>query len=116
MPKASKTFAGWRFAATLLLTAVGTATMAAPAAGQTPQPDPLKTLLQNLVAPLAPILTPPSQPPGPANGGMTHQSGAGAAPQSAIPPNPEVRCGGTPPPPGFPPAPGRTTRAPGAAG
>ena len=113
VPKASKTFAGWRFAATLLLTAVGTAAMAAPAAGQapTPNPDPLKTLLQNLIAPLAPILTQPSQPPGPANGGVSHQSGAGAVPQAAIPPNPEVRCGGTPAPLVFARTPGRTTQA-----
>src|ERR1700737_104938 len=62
MPKASNTGARWGVAATMMLGVVlGPLSLAGPAAAQpppTPAPNPLESLLPNLLAPLAPILHP----------------------------------------------------------
>jgi len=106
MPKASNTGARWCIAATTLLGAVfGPLVLVGPAfaqPGPTPAPNPLESLLPNLLAPLAPLLNPsPKAPPAPAGGSPAQakpNAGAGTQPQPPIPAQVEVHCGPVPAP------------------
>ena len=77
MPKASNTGARWCIAATMLLGVVlGPLVVVGPAFAQTapaPAPNPLESLLPNLLAPLAPILNPSQKAPSPAGGSSACQ-------------------------------------------
>jgi murein DD-endopeptidase MepM/ murein hydrolase activator NlpD len=107
MPKASNIFARWSIGASMLLGGMlGPVLFAGPAAAQTtptPAPNPLASLLPNLLAPLAPLLNPSSQPTAPAGGSPGQPKantggGGGPTPAPVIPAQVEVHCGGVPAP------------------
>lgn len=122
MPKASNTYARWGIAASMLLGGVlGPVALAGPAAAQTapsPAPNPLASLLPNLLAPLAPILNlPASQAPGAGAGAPSQPKantgtggGSGSGPAPVIPAQVEVHCGGVPAPLHFQRTAPRTTQ------
>jgi murein DD-endopeptidase MepM/ murein hydrolase activator NlpD len=108
MRKASNTGARCCIAATMLLGAVlGPLVVVGPAFAQsapTPAPNPLESLIPNLLAPLAPILNPSHQAPAAPAGGSPAQvrpnaggAGSSQAPPP-IPPQVEVHCGPAPAP------------------
>ena len=118
MPKASNTCARWGIAATLMLGALlGPVVLGGPASAQappSPAPNPLESLLPNLLAPLAPLLNPspkPTAPGGGAPGQAKPASGGGATQAPApIPAQVEVHCGGVPAPLRFARTAPRTTQ------
>src|SRR4030088_1832888 len=118
MPKASNTGARWGVAATMMLGVVlGPLALAGPAAAQPPPPpapNPLESLLPNLLAPLAPILNPSAKPP-PGSGAPSQPNpnrgvAAPTPPPAPIPPQVEVHCGGVPAPLHFARTAPRTTQ------
>src|ERR1700716_3409158 len=118
MPKASNTCARWGIAATLMLGALlGPVVVAGPASAQAsppPAPNPLESLLPNLLAPLAPILNPSPKATAPAGGapGQAKPTSGGGATQAPapIPAQVEVHCGGVPAPLRFARTAPRTTQ------
>src|SRR2546430_8066779 len=107
MPKASNTGARWCIAATVLVGAVlGPLGVVGPALAQTapaPAPNPLESLLPNLLAPLAPILNPSAKAPAPGGGSPAQaKPNVGSAGTTQVPPpipaQVEVHCGPVPRP------------------
>ena len=119
MPKASNTGARCCIAATMLLGAVlGPLVVVGPAFAQpapTPAPNPLESLIPNLLAPLAPILNPSQKAPAAPAGGSPAQvrpNAGGTGGSQSPPPIPtqvEVHCGPAPAPLVFPRTAPRTT-------
>ena len=103
---ASNAWARWGVAASVFFVAaavqVGGAATASAQTAPTPAPNPLESLIPNLLAPLQPLLNPSPVPTAPApgsagnsNGGSSGSGGSGGgAPSPPIPKQVEVHCGG----------------------